>query len=79
LRHRDIANALGHLLAARTVSNILNKNPNSVVVPCYRIICSNGKLGRYAYGSAVKGELLEKEGVRFQKAIVKDFGICRVV
>jgi hypothetical protein len=26
----------------------------------------------------MKGELLEKEGVRFQKVIVKDFGICRV-
>jgi len=27
----------------------------------------------------VKGELLEKEEVRFQNGIVKDFGICRVV
>jgi methylated-DNA-[protein]-cysteine S-methyltransferase len=62
----DIAKALGNPLAARTVGNILNKNPNPIVVPCHRIICSNnGKLGGYAYGSALKRELLEKEGIRF--------------
>ena len=70
----DIAKALGHPLAARTVGNILNKNPNPIVVPCHRIICSNGNLGGYAYGSALKRELLEKEGIRFYNGIVKDFG-----
>src|SRR5829696_4466470 len=50
----DIAKALGHPFAARAVGNILNKNPNPIVVPCHRIICSNGKMGGYAYGSVAK-------------------------
>ena len=75
----DIAKALGHPFSARTVGNILNKNPNPIVVPCHRIVCSNGKLGGYAYGSAVKRKQLENEGIKFQNDAVKDFGICRIV
>jgi methylated-DNA-[protein]-cysteine S-methyltransferase len=51
------------------VDNILNKNLNSIVVPCHRIICSNGKLSGYAYGSAVKRELLEMERNNFIKGL----------
>jgi methylated-DNA-[protein]-cysteine S-methyltransferase len=51
------------------VDNILNKNLNSIVVPCHRIIYSNGKLSGYAYGSAVKRELLEMERNNFIKGL----------
>lgn len=74
----DIAKALGHPFAARAVGNILNKNPNPIVVPCHRIICSNGKMGGYAYGSIAKRKLLEKEGIKFQNGSVKDFATCRI-
>jgi methylated-DNA-[protein]-cysteine S-methyltransferase len=74
----DIAKALGHPFAARAVGNILNKNPNPIIVPCHRIICSNGKMGGYAYGSIAKRKLLEKEGIKFQNGSVKDFATCRI-
>ena len=43
LQHMDIAKARSSF-ASCTVGNILNKNPNPLVVSCHRIICSNGKL-----------------------------------
>lgn len=61
----DIARALGHPNASRAVGRILGKNPNPIVVPCHRVVMSNGKLGGYANGAEKKRELLEKEGVIF--------------
>ena len=62
----DIAKTLGHPYAARTIGNILNKNPNPILVPCHRIVKSNGKLGGYVYGTLMKRELLKKEDIQFQ-------------
>ena len=39
------------------------KNRNLVVVPCHRVVCSDGKVGGYANGVDQKIELLEREGV----------------
>ena len=39
---------------------------------------SDGKLGGYAYGTAKKKELLEKEGLSFTNGIVSDFKKVRV-
>jgi methylated-DNA-[protein]-cysteine S-methyltransferase len=76
----DIAKALGHPSAARAVGKVLNKNPNPIIVPCHRVIQSNGKLGGYCYGSEVKSKLLEKEGIKFQKdRTAKDFAIRRII
>jgi methylated-DNA-[protein]-cysteine S-methyltransferase len=69
LRDMEISPRLGHPFVMHPVDNILNKNLNSIVVPCHRIICSNGKLSGYAYGSAVKRELLEMERNNFIKGL----------
>ena len=39
------------------------KNRDLVVVPCHRVVCSDGKVGGYANGVDQKIELLEREGV----------------
>ena len=57
----DIAKALGYPKAARLVGQILHDNPNPVIVPCHRVIHSDGRLGGYAYGTERKRELLENE------------------
>jgi methylated-DNA-[protein]-cysteine S-methyltransferase len=63
----DIAKALGYSpAAARTVGKILNKSPISIIVPCHRIIQSNGKIGGYKYGIVRKRELLKREGINFK-------------
>src|ERR687892_1908577 len=61
----DIAKALGHPKAARLIGRILHENPNPVVIPCHRVVHSNGKIGGYAHGSEKKRRLLEEEGIKF--------------
>jgi methylated-DNA-[protein]-cysteine S-methyltransferase len=77
----DIAKALGYPKAARLVGQILHDNPNPVIVPCHRVIHSDGRLGGYAYGSERKRELLENEGIRFRndsEGYVEEFQKCRI-
>lgn len=69
----DLAKALGKPSASRVIGRILGKNPNPIVVPCHRVVMSDGKLGGYAYGSTRKRELLEKEGISFTDEIISDF------
>ena len=74
----DLAKALGKPLASRAIGRILAKNPNPIVVPCHRVVMSDGKLGGYAYGITRKRELLEKEGISFTDKIITNFNEVRV-
>jgi len=69
----DIARALGHPRAARAVGRIIANNPNPILIPCHRVVKSNGEIGGFAYGQQRKKEILEKEGIRFQDQIVENF------
>lgn len=57
-----IANAIGNPKAVRAVGMANGRNPLSIVVPCHRIIGSNGKLTGYAGGLERKAQLLKLEG-----------------
>ena len=61
----DIAKAIGQPNSSRLIGQILHNNPTPVVVPCHRVVRSNGKIGGYAYGSRKKRKLLEEEGLIF--------------
>jgi methylated-DNA-[protein]-cysteine S-methyltransferase len=61
----DIAKAIGRPNSSRLIGQILHDNPTPVVVPCHRVVRSNGKIGGYAYGSRKKRKLLEEEGLKF--------------
>ena len=74
----DIAKALGHTRASRQVGRILNKNPTPILVPCHRVIMSDGSIGGYAFGKARKKELLKKEGLCFNGDNTIDFAKCRI-
>jgi methylated-DNA-[protein]-cysteine S-methyltransferase len=77
----DIAKALGYPKAARLVGQILHDNPNPVIVPCHRVIHSDGRLGGYAFGSERKRELLENEGIKFRdghEGYLEEFQNCRI-
>lgn len=69
----DIAKALGHPKAARAIGRIIANNPNPISIPCHRVVKSNGEIGGYAYGEQRKREILEMEGIKFQKRIVENF------
>ncbi|MGB8026710.1 MAG: MGMT family protein, partial [Nitrososphaeraceae archaeon] len=46
----QLATSLGNSRAARGIGKILNKNPRPIVVPCHRVVCSDGHVGGYMYG-----------------------------
>jgi methylated-DNA-[protein]-cysteine S-methyltransferase len=61
-----IAKAIGFPGAARAVGQALGANPNPIVVPCHRVVRSDGVLGGYSGGEGprTKSKLLAREGVK---------------
>ncbi|MFP4334294.1 MAG: methylated-DNA--[protein]-cysteine S-methyltransferase [Wenzhouxiangella sp.] len=57
----DIARALGRPAAARAVGAAVGRNPLSMIIPCHRVVGSNGALTGYAGGLARKRWLLAME------------------
>lgn len=64
--YQEVARALGMPGASRAVGGALHRNPRAPVVPCHRIVKSDGRLGGYAGGLDKKTYLLEKEGIKVQ-------------
>ncbi|MGA2413332.1 MAG: methylated-DNA--[protein]-cysteine S-methyltransferase [Candidatus Sulfotelmatobacter sp.] len=60
--YADIARAVGKPNAFRAVGMANNRNPIAIVVPCHRVIASDGSLRGYGGGLEVKRKLLELEG-----------------
>ncbi len=60
--YADIARAVGKPNAFRAVGMANNRNPIAIVVPCHRVIASDGGLCGYGGGLEVKRKLLELEG-----------------
>lgn len=59
----QIAKAIGMPGAARAVGQALGKNPVAIVIPCHRVIASDGSLGGFSSGLSWKRKLLRHEGV----------------
>ena len=59
--YRDLAAAVGSPMAVRAVGAANGKNPLSIVVPCHRVIGSNGALTGFAGGLEAKARLLAFE------------------
>lgn len=60
--YAGIARAIGKPNAFRAVGMANNRNPIAIVVPCHRVIASDGTLCGYGGGLDVKRKLLELEG-----------------
>jgi len=58
-----LAAKVGHPRAARAIGTVMNRNPIPIVLPCHRVIGSNGSLTGYGGGLEAKRRLLELEGV----------------
>lgn len=59
--YKEIAEAMGHPRAFRAVGNANGRNPVPLIIPCHRVIESNGGLGGFGHGLKVKKQLLDFE------------------
>lgn len=76
--YKEIAKQIGKPKAYRAVGTALSINPYAPIVPCHRVVKSDGSLGGF-FGSVgkkllkKKQKLLEKEGIKFTNEKIKDF------
>ena len=61
--YKWVAKTVGSPHAYRAVGNALNKNLYTEVIPCHRVIKSDGTIGGYAKGVKAKRRILRSEGV----------------
>jgi methylated-DNA-[protein]-cysteine S-methyltransferase len=62
--YTDLARGAGNERAVRAAGSACSRNPIPLVVPCHRVLRSDGSLGGYAGGLAMKEKLLEMERER---------------
>lgn len=60
--YKEIANEIGSPKAVRAVGNANNHNPLPLIIPCHRVIGTNGTMVGYSGGMSLKERLLELEG-----------------
>ncbi len=70
--YRELAKAIGLKNGQRVIGRIMNKNPYPVIIPCHRVIKSDGKIGGYAWGEKVKAKMLSNEGIRIKNGKILD-------
>ncbi|HET6372916.1 MAG TPA: MGMT family protein [Candidatus Polarisedimenticolia bacterium] len=65
----EIARAIGRPGAARAVGQALSVNPVPLVVPCHRVIASNGRLGGFTVGGNPSGVGVKRRLLELERAI----------
>ena len=72
ITYKELAVKIGRPKSYRAVATACAKNPQLIIIPCHRVIRSDGKLGGYmgVKGIERKKKLLKKEGVKFINNIV---------
>jgi AraC family transcriptional regulator of adaptative response/methylated-DNA-[protein]-cysteine methyltransferase len=61
ISYAELARRAGRPKAVRAAASACGANPVAVLVPCHRVLCSNGELGGYNGGVAIKKALLAHE------------------
>ena len=65
--YQDIANYIGKPRAVRAVGTAIGSNPVAYLIPCHRVIRSNGELGGYRWGLVRKSTILGWEASQLQE------------
>jgi methylated-DNA-[protein]-cysteine S-methyltransferase len=63
ISYKTLSERIGNKSLVRAVGKANGSNPVPVIVPCHRVINSDGSLGGYSAGLPVKKKLLELEGI----------------
>ena len=61
--YKWVARRAGRPFAHRAAANALSKNPYPIIIPCHRVIKSDGSIGGYSRGTDLKIRLLKREGI----------------
>jgi len=61
LPYKELAKRIGHPGSARAVANACGANPVAVIIPCHRVIRTDGSPGGYRWGIDRKETLLSRE------------------
>ena len=69
----ELAKAVGLKNGQRAIGMIMKNNPFPVIIPCHRVVKSDGKIGGYAYGEIVKSRMLANEGIKIKDGKIIDF------
>jgi O-6-methylguanine DNA methyltransferase len=69
--YKRIAKKIGKRRACRAVGNALHKNPLAPIVPCHRVVRSDGGFGGEKKGAESRRNLLVKEGIPIRNGRVK--------
>lgn len=65
ITYKELAKRIGKPKAVRAIANAIGKNPYAPIVPCHRVVRSDGKLGGYSGEGGIKTKvsLLKSEGI----------------
>ena len=66
--YSDIARKISHPKSARAVANACARNPAPLIVPCHRVVRSDGSLGGYGFGVERKVSLIQREEENLKRA-----------
>lgn len=77
--YRDIAVALGDSAAARAVGTIMANNEEPEKYPCWRVVRSNGEVGKYSAsgGKDAKIAKMKSEGIEIEEGKIRNFSEVR--
>ncbi len=67
LSYKEVSKLAGKPNSQRIVGRIMAKNKLPIVIPCHRVIMSNGKIGGFSGGIHIKKFLLKHEGIDFKE------------
>lgn len=65
--YSDIARAIGRPKSCRAVGNAVGRNRIAILVPCHRVLRSDGAIGGYYWGAELKKEILKRENIYLGK------------
>jgi methylated-DNA-[protein]-cysteine S-methyltransferase len=68
--YKEIARSVNSQ-AYRAVGTAISKNPFPILVPCHRVVRSDGKVGGFRGGTQMKVEILENEGIKIDALKIK--------
>lgn len=73
--YADIARISGHGKAFQAVGSAVGKNPIPIIVPCHRVVNSNGEIGGFSCGLDKKRALMDIENIAHKGVKIQIFSI----